>query len=144
MSYQEKDLFVYMDSGRAVRVTTVDGQEYEIAEFDMPDFLLNTVAGIHELHYLEENPAFLQGYELQNFYTLDILFVDDTGNAHYEDTWNFLIVEVADSYYLLEIGPNSHNEKILEEGQITSRDDVLAYEISAEAYAALGGLFVKP
>ena len=122
----------------------VDGQEYEIAEFDMPDFLLNTVVGIHELHYLEEDPAFLQGYELQNFYTLDILFVDNTGNAHYEDTWNFLIVEVSGSYYLLEIGPNSQIEKILEEGQITSRDDVLAYEISADAYAALGGLFVKP
>ena len=122
----------------------VDGQEYEIAEFDMPDFLLNTVVGIHELHYLEEDPAFLQGYELQNFYTLDILFVDNTGNAHYEDTWNFLIVEVSGSYYLLEIGPNSQIEKILEEGQITSRDDVQAYEISADAYAALGGLFVKP
>jgi len=47
-------------------------------------------------------------------------------------------------WYLIEIGPNSVIEKILEEGQITSRDDVLAYEISADAYAALGGLFVKP
>ena len=122
----------------------VDRQEYEIAEFDMPDFLLNTVVGIHELHYLEEDPAFLQGYELQNFYALDILFVDDTGKAHYDDTWNFLIVEVSGSHYLLEIGPNSQIERILEEGQITSRDDVLAYEISAEAYAALDELFIKP
>lgn len=122
----------------------MDGQEYEIAEFDMPDFLLNTVVEIHELHYLEEDPAFLQGYELQNFYALDILFVDDTGKAHYEDTWNFLIVEVSGSHYLLEIGPNSQIEKILEEGQITSRDDVLAYEISKDAYAALGELFIKP
>lgn len=122
----------------------VDGQQYEIAEFDTPDFLLNTVVGIHELHYLDEEPAFLQGYELQDFYSIDILFVDDTGKAHYEDIWNFLIVEAADSYYLLEIGPNSQIEKILEERQITIRDDVLAYEISQDAYSALGELFIKP
>ena len=122
----------------------IDGQQYEIAEFDTPDFLLNTVVGIHELHYLDEEPAFLQGYELQDFYSIDILFIDDTGKAHYEDIWNFLIVEDADSYYLLEIGPNSQIEKILEERQITSRDDVVAYEISQDAYSALGELFIKP
>ena len=122
----------------------VDGQQYEIAEFDTPDFLLNTVVGIHELHYLDEEPAFLQGYELQDFYSIDILFIDDTGKAHYEDIWNFLIVEAADSYYLLEIGPNSQIEEILEERQITSRDDVVAYEISQDAYSALGELFIKP
>lgn len=122
----------------------VDGQQYEIAEFDTPDFLLNTVVEIHELHYLDEEPAFLQGYELQDFYSIDILFIDDTGKAHYEDIWNFLIVEAADSYYLLEIGPNSQIEKIVEERQITSRDDVVAYEISQDAYSALGELFIKP
>lgn len=121
----------------------VDGQQYGVAEFDTPDFLLNTVVEIHELNYLEEAPEFLQGYELQDFYAIDILFVDDTGKAHHEDTWNFLIVEATDSYYLLEIGPNSQIEKILEEGQITSRDDVLVYEITEDDYAALGGLFVK-
>ena len=122
----------------------VDGQQYEIAEFDTPDFLLNTVVEIHELHYLDEEPAFLQGYELQDFYSIDILFIDDTGKVHYEDIWNFLIVEAADSYYLLEIGPNSQIEKIVEERQITSRDDVVAYEISQDAYSALGELFIKP
>ena len=122
----------------------VDGQQYEIAEIDTPDFLLNTVVGIHELHYLDEEPAFLQGYELQDFYSIDILFIDDTGKVHYEDIWNFLIVEAADSYYLLEIGPNSQIEKIVEERQITSRDDVVAYEISQDAYSALGELFIKP
>lgn len=121
----------------------IDGQQYGVAEFDTPDFLLNTVVEIHELNYLEEAPEFLQGYELQDFYAINILFVDDTGKYHYEDIWNFLIVEAAGSYYLLEIGPDSQIEKILEEGQITSRDDVLAYEISADAYAALGSLFVK-
>lgn len=122
----------------------VDGQQYGVAEFDTPDFLLNTVVEIHELHYLEDPPAFLQGYELQDFYSLDILYVDDTGKYHYEDIWNYLIVEAADSYYLLEIGPDSQIEDIQEEGQITSSDDVLAYEISKDAYAALGELFIKP
>lgn len=69
--------------------------------------------------------------------------MDDTGKAHYEDTWNFLIVEVSGSYYLLEIGPNSQIEKILEEVQITSRDDVLAYEITEDAYNELTNLFKK-
>ena len=122
----------------------VDGQQYGVAEFDTPDFLLNTVAGIHELPYFEDVPAFLQGYELQNFYSLDILFVDDTGKAHYEDTCSYLIVEASDLYYLLEIGPNSQIEKILEEGQISNRDDALAYEITEDAYAALDELFIKP
>ena len=45
---------------------------------------------------------------------------------------------------MLEIRVDSQIEDILEEGKITGKDDVLAYEISAEAYAALGGLFVKP
>ena len=34
-------------------------------------------------------------------------------------------------------------EKILEEGQITSRDDVLVYEISEDAYSELANLFDK-
>lgn len=110
----------------------------------MPDFLLNTVVGIHELHYLEEAPACLLGYELQDYYSLSILYVDDTGKAHYEDTCNYLIVEATGSYYLLEIGPDSQIEDILETGQITSRDDVLAHEIAEDAYTELEALFIKP
>ena len=122
----------------------VDGQQYGVAEFDTPDFLLNTVVEIHELNYLEEAPEFLQGYELQNFCSLEILFLDDSGKYHYEDIYHYLIVEATESYYLLEIGPDSQFEDILAEGQITGKDDVLAYEISAEAYAALDELFIKP
>ena len=70
--------------------------------------------------------------------------MDDTGEAHYEDNCSYLIVEATGSYYLLEIGPNSVIEKLLEEGQITSKDDVLAYEITEDDYAALGKLFIKP
>ena len=122
----------------------IDGQQYGVAEFDTPDFLLNTVVEIHELHYLEEAPAFLQSYELQDFYSLEILFLDDSGKYHYEDIYHYLIVEATESYYLLEIGPDSQIEDILAEGQITGKDDVLAYEISEDDYAALGELSVKP
>lgn len=61
----------------------------------------------------------------------------------YEDTSNYLIVETESAWYLIEIGPNSVIEKILEEGQITSRDDVLVYEISEDAYSELANLFDK-
>ena len=81
---------------------------------------------------------------MQDFYSLEILFLDDSGKYHYEDIYHYLIVEAAESYYLLEVGSDSQIEDILSEGQITSKDDVLAYEISAEAYAALQGLFDKP
>ena len=128
-----------------VTITIVEnGQEVSTGEFDSSDFLLDTVVGIHELHYLDEFPEILNGYELSSYSTLSVHYADTTGEAHYEDTIDYLIVEATGSYYLLEIGPNSQIEKILEEGQITSRDDVLAYEISEDDYAALGELFVKP
>ena len=121
-----------------------DGQENGFAEFNTPDLLLDIVAGIHELNYLEETPAVLSGYKLQNFYTIDILFMDDTGKGHYEDTWNFLIVESTGAYYLLEVGSNSQIEDILQAGEITDQEHLFAYEITEDAYAALEGIFLKP
>lgn len=128
-----------------VTITVVaDGKEVATGEFDAPDFLLNTVAGIHELHYLDEMPAALGNYMLSDYCTLSVHYADTTGEAHYEDTSDYLIVEAEGAYYLLEIGPNSQIETILEEAQITGRDDVLAYEISKDAYLDLAALFVKP
>ena len=121
-----------------------DGQEVAAGEFDAPDFLLDTVVGIHELQYLEEYPASLEKFQLSDYVTLSVHYADTTGEVHYEDTSDYLIVEAERAWYLIEIGPNSVIEKILEEGQITGRDDVLVYEISEDAYAALGELFVKP
>ena len=57
---------------------------------------------------------------------------------------NYLIVAADGAYYLLEIGPDSQIEDILQAGQITSRDDVLAYEIAEDAYTELEALFAKP
>ena len=51
-----------------VAITVVeDGQGVATGEFDAPDFLLNTVTGIHELHYLEEYPFSLR---ISNFPTI--------------------------------------------------------------------------
>ena len=128
-----------------VTITVVaDGKEVATGEFDASDFLLNTVAGIHELHYLDERPAALGSYMLSNYCTLSVHYADTTGEAHYEDTSDYIIVEAEGAYYLLEIGPNSQIETILEEGQITGRDDMLVYEISEDAYADLAALFMKP
>ena len=128
-----------------VTITMVeDGQEVAAGKFDAPDFLLNTVVGIHELQHLDAFPSFLENYQLSDYSTLSVHYTDTTGEAHYEDTSDYLIVEAENAWYLIEIGPNSVIEKILEEGQITSRDDVLTYEISAEAYVTLHGLFDKP
>ena len=128
-----------------VTITMVeDGQEVAAGKFDAPDFLLNTVVGIHELQHLDAFPSFLENYQLSDYSTLSVHYADTTGEAHYEDTSDYLIVEAEKAWYLIEIGPNSVIEKILEEGQITSRDDVLTYEISAEAYVTLHGLFDKP
>ena len=128
-----------------VTITVVeDGQEVASGEFDAPDFLLNTVAGIHELHYLEDMPTFISGYRLSSYSLISIHYADTTGVSHYEDTCDYLVVDAGGTYYLLEIRVDSQIEDILVEGQITSKDDVLAYEISAEAYTALQGLFDKP
>ena len=126
-------------------ITMVEnGQETAAGEFDTSDFLFNTVVGIHELQYLDEFPASLENYQLSDYFTLSIHYADTTGEAHYEDTSDYLIVEEESAWYLIEIGPNSVIEKILEEGQIISRDDVLVYEITEDDYAALGDLFIKP
>lgn len=121
----------------------VDGQQYGVAEFDAPDFLLDTIVGIHELHYLEKVPAVLQGYELNDYYTITILFVDDTGKSHYEDTYNYLIVATEESYYLLEIGMYGKVDDVLTDGQISTNENIFVYEISANSYADLAALFVK-
>ena len=96
------------------------------------------------MYYLDEVPRILNGYELSSYSTLSIHYADTTGDAHYEDTSDYLIVEAADSYYLLEIGPNSNIDSILATGQITSKDDLLVYEITEDAYTDLAALFDKP
>lgn len=128
----------------AVVTKVANGQETASGEFDTSDFLFNTVVGIHELQYLDEYPSALENHQLSDYFTLSVHYSDTTGEAHYEDVCSYLIVEATGSHYLLEIGPNSVIEKLLEEGQITSKDDVRVYEITEDDYAALGKLFIKP
>lgn len=128
----------------AVITMVENGQETATGEFDTSDFLFNTVVGIHELQYLDEYPSVLENYQLSECFTLSVHYSDTTGEAHYEDVCSYLIVEATGAYYLLEIGPNSVIDKLLEEGQITSKDDVRVYEITEDDYGALGKLFIKP
>ena len=128
----------------AVITMVENGQETATGEFDTSDFLFNTVVGIHELQYLDEYPSALENYQLSEYFTLSVHYSDTTGEAYYEDVCSYLVVEATGSHYLLEIGPNSVIEKLLEEGQITSKDDVRVYEITEDDYAALGKLFIKP
>ena len=128
-----------------VTITVVeDGQEVASGEFDAPDFLLNTVAGLHELQYLDELPSSLENYQISDYFILSVHYSDTTGEAYYEDTSDYLIVDAGGTYYLLEIRVDRQIEVILKAGKMTGKDDVLAYEIGAEAYAALHGLFDKP
>ena len=60
-----------------VAITVVeDGQGVATGEFDAPDFLLNTVTGIHELHYLEEYPFSLENFQLSDYFTLSVHYAD--------------------------------------------------------------------
>ena len=119
-----------------------DGQQKGVAEFDTSDYLLDTVVGIHELHHLEEVPAVLKGYQLEDYCTISILFIDDTGMYHYEDVCSYLVIKAGDLHYLLEIGMDSQIEDILQSGQITGEENLFVYEISEEGYSALLRQFV--
>ena len=121
----------------------VDGQQNGVAEFSAPDFMLNTVVGIHELHYMDEIPASLMDNNLQDYFTISIHYVDNTGKRHYEDYSNYLIVEAEGSYYLVEVGVDSAIEDILVRGRIAAEDNVFVYEINEADYEALDDLFIK-
>ena len=68
-----------------VAITVVeDGQGVATGEFDAPDFLLNTVTGIHELHYLEAYPFSLENFQLSDYFTLSVHYADPTGCLLYK------------------------------------------------------------
>ena len=95
---------------------------------------MDTVVGIHELHSLDEIPATLQEYEFNDYYTNSLLYVDDTGKYKYEDTCSYLVVAVEESYYLLEIGMYSQTEDAIQDGKISSDDNIFAYEINKDDF----------
>lgn len=127
-----------------VTITKVeDEEEVAAGEFDSSDFLLDTVVGIQELQSLAEIPAELQEYELNDYYTISMLYVGDTGENYYEDTCSYLVVAAEGSYYLLEIGMYSQIEDVLQDGKISSDDNVFAYEINKDDYEKMNALFTK-
>ena len=117
------------------------GKEWQPANLMHLTFCLIPLLASMSCIILKSTPFSLENFQLSDYFTLSVHYADTTGEAHYEDTSNYLIVETESAWYLIEIGPNSVIEKILEEGQITSRDDVLVYEISEDAYSELANLF---
>lgn len=122
----------------------VDGQQYEVVEINAPDFMLNTVVGIHELHYIDGVPASLLDYEFKDYFTISIRYVDNTGKHHYEDYSDYLIVEAEGSYYLVEVGMYREIEDILATGYITYEDNIFIYEIKENNYTDFAALFTNP
>jgi len=107
----------------SVSISKMDGdQELDVQKFNEADVLLDTVAGIHELQYLDEVPSFLNDYSYNEHYKLVIHYADTTGEAHYEDQSVYRLVEENGAYYLVE-----------------SAD--IVYEITPEAYSKLTALF---
>ena len=106
--------------------------------------LLNTVVGIHELHYMDGVPDSLLDYEFKDYFTISIRYVDNTGKYHYEDYSDYLILAAESSYYLVEVGMYSEIEDILDVGHISAQDKVFVYEINEADYGALNNLFNKP
>lgn len=97
----------------------IDGTEVSKVEHTEPDFLLNTVVGIHELEHLEETPDSLNGYEYTDYFLLSVHYSDTTGEAHYEDQSDYHVVTDGERYYLLELAND------------------FVYEISEKSYVLL-------
>ena len=95
----------------------VDGEEITSVEHTEPDFLLNTVVGIHELEYLEENPSALSGYEFENYFQISVHYSDTTGERYYEDQSDYYAVSDGAAYYLMELATD-HVYPITEEEYI--------------------------
>lgn len=107
-----------------VTITKVtDGTEVSRLNHTEPDFLLNTVVGIHELENLEETPASMVGYDYTDYFLISVHYTDTTGDKHYEDQSDYHVVTDGENFYLLE----------LTNGYV--------YEISDKAYAVLNSLF---
>ena len=101
----------------------VDGEQADTVTFTESDLLLNAVVEIHELHYMDESPAFLDEDEFTDYYEFVIFYADTTGEAHYEDASEYRVIAENGNYYMVELDSN------------------LVYEISAEGYEKLSAIF---
>lgn len=101
----------------------VAGEQADALEFTDTDFLFRTTVEIHELHYMDEPPAFLDGYEFTDYYEIIIFYADTTGDAHYEDACEYRVINEDGKYYMVEL------------------DTDLVYEISTEGYEKLSAIF---
>ncbi len=101
----------------------VDGEQADTLTFTESDLLLNAVVDIHELHYMDEPPAFLDEYEYADYYEITVFYADTTGDVHYEVACGYRVIEEDGNYYMVEL------------------DSDLVYEISTEGYEKLTAIF---
>lgn len=99
------------------------GTQEDVVEFTDTDFLFQTTVEIHELHYMDEPPAFLDEYEYANYYEIIVYYEDNIGETHYEDACEYRVIEENGSYYMVE----------LDSGHV--------YEISTEGHEKLAAIF---
>jgi len=78
----------------------VDGQEAEGIGMDEKDFIMHTLAEIVKAEDLQEPPAFLGGYLIQDGYTVRIRLEDRTGETHHEDEILYYVVQENGECYL--------------------------------------------
>lgn len=102
---------------------TTDGEQVDVVNFTESDILFDAVVEIHELHYMDERPAFLEKYVFTDYYEIIIFYADTTGDAHYEDACEYRVIENDGNYYMVDL------------------DSDLVYELRAEGYEKLTTLF---
>jgi len=101
----------------------VVGEQADAVKFTESDLLLNTVVEIHKLHYMDESPAFLEGYDFTDYYEIIVHYADTVGEAHYEDASEYRVIVEDSDCYMVEV------------------DSGLIYKLVPEAYEKLNALF---
>jgi len=112
----------------------MEGQVADEMKFTERDILFRTVVEIHELQYLEEAPAFLDEYVLSDYFTLSVHYADTTGESHYEDVSEYMVIWEGSACCLLELTGDSS----LSPGRMP--DSFRVYEIAETALQELAAL----
>ena len=119
----------------------VDSQTYGVFEFDAPDLLLNTVVGLYELDYLEDDNLIPTVFELKDYYTISVLYGHTSGSSRYDETISYVVTEKEGRYFLLELVDDMTLDEVQMAGEIT--DHLLVYEICEESYLELDALITE-
>lgn len=121
----------------------VDGQQYGVFEFDAPDLLLHTVVDIYELDYLEDTARIPQVFQLDDYYTISILYGHTSGSTRYDETISYVVAKADDCCYLLELTDDTDLSKLQSLGEISGSERMLVYEISEDTYLELDAFIIE-